>query len=338
MKKKMADRIFSTDTDAGTITVLESQEGTFKEIEKIFVGNGPRGPVVFTKHGRGFVTNHAGNTVSEIDPFNNIEVAKIKVGSAPLGMGLIPGDKYLLVSNDGDNNISVIDITKRKELGQISVGREPKHMEIHPTKPYAYVCIWGAHMVSKINIQALLDKDIDIIPNEVCVENSIFLGKDAHPYSLRITPCGNYIIVANNQAEYITVIEEKTGKIVKNIDVGTKGARGVEFSPLGDTAFVSIEDASEILVIDLKTFEIVDRMESGPGPRGMLVHENTLFASAFARVKKVAGVLTTPNTLSALSYGNEMSLQTFKKKVRPEVTEINVGAGPCSISLFTFDD
>jgi len=272
----MTDRIFSTDTDAGTITVLEPSDGSLKEVKKIFVGNGPRGPVVFTKSGRGFVTNHAGNTVSEIDPFNNVEVARIKVGAAPLGMGLIPGDKYLMVSNDGDNDISVIDITKRREIGRISAGREPKHMDIHPCKPYAYVCIWGAHMVSKINLKPLIDNDVERLPNDVRVESSIFLGDGAHPYSLRITPDGKYIIVANNQVEYITIIDEDTGEVIKEVNVGTKGARGAEFSPSGDTVFVSIEDSSEIVAIDLSTFDIVDRIESGPGPRGMLVYDNTL--------------------------------------------------------------
>lgn len=334
----MTDRIFSTDTDAGTITVLEPLDGTLKEIQKIFVGNGPRGPVVFTKCGRGFVTNHAGNTISEIDPFNNVEIAKIKVGSAPLGMGLVPGEKYLLVSNDGDNNISVIDITKRKEIGKISTGREPKHMDIHPTKPYAYVCIWGAHMVSKINLSSIIDDDLDFLPNAVCVESSIFLGKGAHPYSLRITPDGKHIIVANNQVDYISVIDEASGKIIKNINVGTKGARGTEFSPNGDIVFVSIEDSSEVVAIDLNTFDIVDRIETGPGPRGLLVYNDTLFASAFARMQKLVGNLTTPNTLSALDFSGQMTLSGLQRKASPKVTEIKVGAGPCSISLFTFDD
>jgi YVTN family beta-propeller protein len=332
----MTDRIFSTDTDAGTITVLEARKGAIREVDKILVGNGPRGPVVFTSSGRGFVTNHAGNTVSEIDPFNNTEVARIKVGSAPLGMGLVPGDKYLLVSNNGDNDISVVDITNRQEIGRISTGREPKHMYIHPTKPFAYVCIWGAHMVSKINIEPLLDADLDRLPNEVKIVGSTFLGNGAHPYSLRVTPDGKYIIVANNQVNYVSIIDEASGEIVKNVDVGSKGSRGTEFSPSGDTVFVSVEDSNEIVAIDLESLDIVERLEAGPGPRGMLVFNNTLFAAQFARSLKVTGNLTTPNTLSATNFGEQMS---FRGKKKPQVTveEIAVGAGPCSISLFSFD-
>lgn len=334
----MTDRIFSTDTDAGTITVLEPSDGTLQEVSKIYVGNGPRGPVVFTQSGRGFVTNHAGNTISEIDPFNNTEVARIKVGAAPLGMALIPGDNYLLVSNDGDNDISVLDINKRVELGRIGVGREPKHMDIHKKKPYAYVCIWGAHMVSKINISPLINKEVDHLPADVRVESSIFLGKGAHPYSLRITPDGKYIVVANNQVSYVTIIDEASGKIAKNVDLGTKGARGTEFSPSGDTVFVSVEDSSEIVAIDLDTLDVVDRFESGPGPRGMLVYNDVLLASNFARSRKVAGTLTTPNTLSVLDFGGNMNLHGLKQKVTPSAAEVPVGAGPCSIALFTFQD
>ena len=209
----MTDRIFSTDTDAGTVTVLDAKNGIFTEVEKINVGNGPRGPVVFTKAGRGFLTNHAGSTVSELDPFNNNEVARFKVGSAPLGMGMIPGDQYLLVSNSGDNSISIVSLNTRMEIGTLSVGREPKHMDIHPTKPIAYVCIWGAHVVSKINIEGLIN-DIPSVEKSLKVEGNTYLGEGAHPYSLKISPNGKYIVVANYQVGYVSIIDEDSGEVI----------------------------------------------------------------------------------------------------------------------------
>ena len=332
----MSDRIFSTDTDAGTITVLEPKGAEMHEVGKIIVGNGPRGPAVFTADGRGFITNHAGNTVSEIDPINMVEVARIPVGAAPLGMGIVPGDVYLLVSNDGENSISVIDLSKRKETTRISVGREPKHMEIHKKKPYAYVCIWGAHSVAKLNIAPLLEKDARF-DGDLKVESSIFLGKNAHPYSLRITPDGHRIIVANNQVDYVSVIDEKSGEVEKRIDVGSKGARGVEFSSSGEVAFVSIEDTNEILVIDLDSLEVIERLEAGPGPRGMLFYDNMLVASAFSRAKKEVGMLRLPNSLSIHSFGAPKEMAVFRGvKMAPEMREVQVGAGPCSLAVYAF--
>lgn len=48
--------MFSTDTDSGTITVINFESDDFPVLAKIEVGNGPRGAVRFTKSGRGFVT------------------------------------------------------------------------------------------------------------------------------------------------------------------------------------------------------------------------------------------------------------------------------------------
>jgi hypothetical protein len=72
----MQKLLFSSDTDSGTVTFYDVANEE-RPIAKIQVGNGPRGAVRFTKDGRGFVTNHAGNTVSEIDVFALNEVAKI---------------------------------------------------------------------------------------------------------------------------------------------------------------------------------------------------------------------------------------------------------------------
>ncbi len=48
--------IYSTNTDSGTLSVLENRQGTVRAIATIRVGNAPRGSVRFTTDGRGYVS------------------------------------------------------------------------------------------------------------------------------------------------------------------------------------------------------------------------------------------------------------------------------------------
>ena len=100
--------LLSTDTDSGTVSVIDYNSDELKAVKVIDVGNGPRGAVRFTASGSGFVTNHAGNTLSVIDMKSLEEVGRIEVGVAPIGLQIF-GKKYAIVSNSGDDDASIVD-------------------------------------------------------------------------------------------------------------------------------------------------------------------------------------------------------------------------------------
>jgi YVTN family beta-propeller protein len=54
----MEKLLFSTDTDSGTVSVINLSPGQYQTMARINVGNGPRGAVRFTGKGNGFVSNH----------------------------------------------------------------------------------------------------------------------------------------------------------------------------------------------------------------------------------------------------------------------------------------
>ena len=319
--------LFSTDTDSGTVTVYDIAS-TSAPVAKIQIGNGPRGAVRFTKDGRGFVTNHAGNTISEIDAFSLREVGRIVVGIAPIGNAIVPGDRFLLVSNSGDNTVSVVDLNIRKEVFVVPVGREPRHPDISPDGQFAYIPLSGGDSVIKLDVSELLNATPTF--SNIKVVARVFLGVGTFPYSAAVSPKGDKVIAANNQADFITVIDAASSTVERNIPVGTKGARGTAFTPDGAVAFVSLEDTSEILAIDVARGAILQRIPSGPGPRGLLFDAvtETVFGSSFSRTGTGGGLV--PNSISLLNVGaNPLNLLA-----PPSVRSINVGAGPCSVALF----
>lgn len=335
-RNEMSKLLFSTDTDSGTITVLDPAS-EMSTICKIPVGNGPRGPVKFTSTGRGFVANHAGNTLSEIDAYSLRELTRIKVGNAPIGVAIVPGDRYALTSCSGDNSIAVIDLDTREVIHNLITGREPRHMDITPCGKYAYAAISGGDYISKINIESLSSNNKKEIANTVREEKRIFLGEGTMPYSFAINSTGNFGLAANNQSDFVSIIDLKKDSVFKEVAVGNKGARGSVFSPDGDKVFVTIEDINEIVAIDVASGNIEKRFPVGPGPRGIILDEqtNTLFSSNFARNKAVStSAITSPNSLSIVELGSTSVLKALGSAT-PNFKEVNVGAGPCSVNIFT---
>jgi YVTN family beta-propeller protein len=345
----MSVRLFSTDTDAGSISVIDRKNGDFINVARIPVGNEPRGGVKFTKNGRGYVSNCAGDTISEIDTLTNRETARIKVGAAPRGIGIVPGDRYALVSNSGSNYVSIVDLANRKEVFQIAVGRDPRHMAISPDGKWAFVSIWGSHYISKIDISALAKGNVEEIERGGVREvTRIPVGDGAHPYSLALHPKGGYAYVANNQVSYLSIIDTNKDEVEAEIDLGSKGGRAVAFSPDGDLAFVSIEDTSEVVTIDTKTRQITTRWDVGPGPRGIAfdAKNNTIYASAFARMgsgslfaqrKQLGKEEVFPFKANTLTVIDLPQGQNLKSSAKSKFNEIPVGAGPCSVTILDID-
>lgn len=325
-------RLFCTDTDSGTISVLEPSDKGVHVISAIPVGNGPRGAVMFTKSGRGYISNSAGDTISEIDAISRRETSRIKVGIAPMGVGIVPGDRFALVSNSGSNYVSIVDLTVRKEIHQICVGREPRHMALLPDGTAAYVAISGSDYISKIDTKALLGECPELNCSDVHETERISVGDGAMPYSVGISPSGKLAAAANNQVSYLSIIDLGSDTITATVDVGTKGSRGVAFSPNGDVIFLTIEDTSEICMIDAKSMKVVNRIGTNPGPRGFAIDPDTftIYAAGFAR-SSGRGQLQEPNAVSVISFPN-FSLKCLTSE-QPSLSEVKVGAGPCSVSL-----
>ena len=331
----MAIEIYSTDTDSGQITVVRKEAGGYEHITSIPVGNAPRGGVKFTRDGRGFVSNTSTNSVSEIDALTHREVARITVGSGPRGLGILPGDRYMLVSNSGSNTVSVVDLESREELTQVAVGRDPRHMAIVGNA--AYVSIWGSGYISKIDISGLGSGDFSNV-REVA---RIRVQENSHPYSLNVDRSGRYALVACNSVDYVPVIDLTTDKVVHRVPVTSQGGRAVAFSPDNAYALVTLERESVIAVIDMDTFQVTRYLPTGPSPRGIAVDESdfTVYSSAFARgaVMHAGQPGSMPHAITVVQL-EDVDLGVGDDSGRqPVFTDIPVGFGPCSVSLFDTD-
>jgi YVTN family beta-propeller protein len=66
----------------------------------------------------------------------------------------------------------------------------------------------------------------------------------------------------------VTLVDVATGRVVKRVVVGT-GAAGVLVAPDGGRVYVSCSPDNWVRVVDLKTMEVVGKIEAGMEPDGL---------------------------------------------------------------------
>ena len=85
---------------------------------------------------------------------------------------------------------------------------------------------------------------------------------------LKFTPGGAHVLVSSLRAENLVVLDASTRKEIKRIKLG-HGAAGIVMQPDGTRAFVACSPDNYVAVIDLKSLEVVGRIDVGLEPDGL---------------------------------------------------------------------
>jgi DNA-binding beta-propeller fold protein YncE len=85
---------------------------------------------------------------------------------------------------------------------------------------------------------------------------------------LKFTPDGKLVLVSTLGGPDLTIIRASDRREVKRIPVG-RGAAGIQIQPDGLRAFVACSPDDYVAVVDLKTFEVVGRIDAGKNPDGL---------------------------------------------------------------------
>ena len=86
---------------------------------------------------------------------------------------------------------------------------------------------------------------------------------------LKFTPDGHHVLISDLRAPELFVLDAKTRKEIKRIDMGGNWGAGMLMDPDGSRAFVSIGDRNAVAVIDLQTLIVTAWIETGPSPDGL---------------------------------------------------------------------
>lgn len=85
---------------------------------------------------------------------------------------------------------------------------------------------------------------------------------------LKFTPDGEMVFISSLGSGNLTVYGAKSHKLIKQINIGT-GAAGILMQPDGSNAYVACTPDNYIAVIDLKTLEVINKIDVGGEPDGL---------------------------------------------------------------------
>ena len=91
-----------------------------------------------------------------------------------------------------------------------------------------------------------------------------------YPVTNAWTPDRRYVIVTHGQDVFAQIVDARTFKEVKRVNIGQGGAN-VGFSKDGKTAFIALMGVDAIAVIDVAKLTLIDQVKVGKQPQGLIV-------------------------------------------------------------------
>jgi sialidase-1 len=191
------------------------------------------------------VANKHSNTLSYVDPMGFDILKTISTGPNPHEIIITPDQRFAYLSNYAPpgNTISVIDLHAGKHNQQISTGDIGR---IHGTamasdgKRAYFTAGQSGYVV-----------EVDTKTNRV-KRNIPTHGKISH--MVYLSPDDKYLLTANIVSEDISVIDRKTGNLIRKISAG-KGVEGMAFTPDGSKLWALNQTGGTITIIDTQTWQ-----------------------------------------------------------------------------------
>jgi DNA-binding beta-propeller fold protein YncE len=201
-------------------------------------------------------------------------VAAMETGGAVGHMVAVSQDgSRAFVPHMYSDNVAVLDLESGERIALIPLGEQPEGIDSRPGHPEIWITNRAGNTVSVLHAQTL-----EVIETIACAD---------FPIRLKFTPDGKYALVSNARSGDVAVFDADERKEAHRIamlaeSVADKDERlfgeqfgdsptpvGIVVHPDGNRAYVANTNADVISVIDLKDFELVDRLVAGEEPDGM---------------------------------------------------------------------
>lgn len=229
-----------------------------KEVHRVDLGPLRRPHGLAYAAGKLYFTCETNKIVGRYDPATNTVDWLLGTGQTGTHMVELNKDQsQIYTANIGGNSISIFDRTGALDWTQtvIPVGKGPEGFDITPDGKE----IWAAHS---------RDGGVSII--------DIFRKSVTHTFSvqtkrsnrLKFTPDGRLVLISDLDAGELVVLEHATRKELKRLPLG-KQLAGILITPDSARAYVAVTGDNNVAVVDLRSLELIDRLQTGTGPDGM---------------------------------------------------------------------
>jgi len=204
------------------------------------------------------ILNKSDSTVSVLDRESGSVLATLPTGVGPHEAAVSPNGRTAVVCDYGEQTpgrtLTVIDLPSLSVSKTIDLGQ--------PCRPHGVVFEPdGEHVVVTAEVLGELLR-VKVSSGEV-VARIKTTQRASHMVAL--SPSGNRAYAANIASGSVSVVDLKTGELVRVIETGA-GAEGIDVSPDGSEVWVTNRAADTVSVIDTKTLEVVKQIECGAFP------------------------------------------------------------------------
>ena len=257
--------------DADSLSVIDLVAR--KEIRRVPTGDGSEPHDVRIVGGKLYLALEGYKAIARYDPARNKFEWTIGLGQKGPHMLAVSADGNTIIgTNPESNTVSIVtNVLKgpiNSEVVQVAGGNEPEGIEISPDGKEAWVSDQAAGGISVIDVtKKALTQHVDL--------------KTTHATRLRLMPDGRRLLLVDRHTAELVVVDATSRAVLKKIsmpDTVTVSARNrnriydVTVTPDGSRAYVSVNSApgrAYIGVVDMKTLEVMTRIETGAMADGM---------------------------------------------------------------------
>jgi YVTN family beta-propeller protein len=239
-----------------TISVIDL--AAQKEIHRVDLGTLRRPHGLAFSGGKLYFTAEVNKIIGRYDPAAKQIDWLLGTGQNTTHMVELSSDGNLIfTANIGSNSISIIESAGVMNWNEmvIPVGKGPEGFDITPDGKQLWAANSGSGNVSVI----------DIATKRVV---HTFNVQTKRSNRLKFTPDGRLALITDLDQGELLIFERETRKELKRISLGKQTA-GILITPDSTRAYVAVTGDDNVAVIDLKTLELADRIQTGTGPDGM---------------------------------------------------------------------
>ena len=182
-------------------------------------------------------------------------------------------DVGLYVTNEASGDLTVIDAATLKIVTTIPLGKRPRGLAASADGTRLYVALSGSPAAPPGVDEKTLpppDRSADGIGVVDLQEGKLLkvLPSGTDPEQVALSPDGQQVYVANEDAARASVVDVETGKVVETFKTGGE-PEGVSVEPVNGRVWVTSEEDGAVYVIDLKTKRTPRSVKVGPRPRSV---------------------------------------------------------------------
>jgi len=271
-------------TNSGDNEIVVYNEDSFEKEGEIYLGSGTNPWMIIQPEGTttGYVPNFAASEVAVVDLGTYSVTNRIPVGEGPEGGVYHDGEVYVCNTNwdyqqFGYNNgtVSVIDTHTEEVVKTITVGKNPQAALAFPTLDEVHIICTGNNGGEDAD-----DGEIHVIATtDYSVKQVLAIGGSPVGSEAAIQRDKQLVFLAGvggvmsyNYASK-QIVHGSDNYLLSASDVESDFYSGLVVDEENSLIFCSFFSQDKILVLDLETYEVVERLEGSDGTQSIYLFE-----------------------------------------------------------------